>query len=263
MSFILSSDESELLLLLKSQKTVQSLARVLRKDVSVVSRQLKALSQKEEVLQKIDARWKLTPLGERFADWAQESIQAQKTLTKNRTKIRVATTREFASRILAPQIQNLFDLKKTEPEIISDDQRGIESLLLSGKADFGFDCGTPYDPSIAFKTVIAEDLGIVWSPKFSKSKASDVASEFPTEYIHNERNDLSLIFKISKSVTPPKVTASDIATVRAMLVQGLGFSLLPYYTVKDEIKRGELIFAKHKLIEELKYGVWWPRSRTN
>lgn len=146
--------------------------------------------------------------------------------------------------------------------MISDDN-GIESLILNGQADFGFDCKAPYDPSIAFKLVAKEDMGLVCSPKFARNLDDKLLSKYSSQYIHNFRNDLALFYDLIQKTDSPLITAHDIATVRSLLIEGFGWSFLPWYAVQEEVHNKKLLFFNHHKLEQLKYGVWWLRDRKN
>lgn len=256
--FSLSSDDAKLLLTLKRHTTLEQLSIVYRRDPSVISRRLKEIAAKEAVLIKEEGQWKLTPLGEEFANWAHESIQTQKRIIQKRQLIRIATTREFASLILAPNIAQLIDLTKYRVEIIASDE-GVEKALLADKADIGFDCGAPYNPDIAFKSVAPEEMGLVASPAFLKAKGERFY-EKDDEYIHFFRNDMKIFFELTQTNSIPKVTCHDIATARSLALAGLGWSYLPYYTVSNLVKKKKLVYLPHPLIRNLKFGIWWPRQ---
>ena len=258
--FPISSEETELLVNLKTHITVHALAKIYRRDISVLSRKLAALSKSHPVLNKVNGRWVLTNQGENIVNWAQDSLRSLSKTTLTKENIRIATTREFASRVLAHSLSSLFDLNKTAIEIIPDDN-GIEELILNGSADFGFDCDAPFDPLIQFKLVADEDMGIVCAPRFSKKLSDQIISLHPHDYIHNYRNDLAVFYDLIKKTAEPKLIAHDIATVRALCVQGQGWSFLPWYAVQEEVRGGALVFSLHPKLIRLKYGIWWLRDR--
>ncbi len=258
--FPIQSDEIELLLNIKTHKTVDALAKNYRRDISVISRKLTTLSKKYPVLTKQNNKWTITPYGERIILWAQDSLRTLNRSLLQKEKIRIGTTREFASRILSKDLSKLVNLNTTNVEIISDDQ-GIERLILDGQVDFGFDCTTPYDPQIAFKLIAKEDMGLVCSPKYSKTLSNKFISQNSSDYIHNYRNDLNIYYELIQKTDNPKIIAHDIATVRSLLLAEMGWGFLPWYTVEQEVKTQKLIYFESSILEQLKYGVWWLRNK--
>lgn len=62
--FLLASDQLELLLAFAAAPSLAALAEVMAKDASVISRQLTRLADTAPVIEKVNGRWTLTPLGE-------------------------------------------------------------------------------------------------------------------------------------------------------------------------------------------------------
>ena len=59
------------------------------------------------------------------------------------------------------------------------------------------------------------------------------------------------------------LSANDIAVVRTVVKNGHGWSLLPNYTVKEELKRGELAIIPCPKVKTLRFGVWWNRDKVH
>lgn len=133
-------EESAHKLIAGTETKFSDFAQNYQRDASVISRRLKDISFKASVLVKEEGQWKLTDLGQEMADWAQESIQQQQAIMTQKQLIRIATTRQFAALKLAPSLASLLDLTKYRVELVTTDE-GVESLLLSDRADIAFDCG--------------------------------------------------------------------------------------------------------------------------
>jgi len=252
-SFPLSSDDATLLLMLKRFRTLEGIAKNYQRDTSVISRRFKDISFKAAVLVKEEGQWKLTDLGLEMANWAQESIQQQQAIMSQKQLIRIATTRQFAALKLAPSLASILDLTKYRVELLTTDE-GVESLLLSDKADIALDCGAPYSPDIAFKSVAKEDMGIVCT------KQSLKLSGRPENYIHYERNSLNLYFEITQSLQHPFITCNDISSIKSLILAHQGWSILPFYTVDELVRGKKLIWQSHSKIKQLQFGVLWPRK---
>ena len=142
MKFELSSNECEIVYQFERNNSLEELALKLGRDISVVSRNIKSIAEKSDVFEKRNGRWILTEKGQALNKWTEESIYSQRLVLSQQKNITIASTREFASRILMPAIKSLTIDNETTVSIVSSDN-GIEKLLLSGQADFGFDCGRP------------------------------------------------------------------------------------------------------------------------
>ncbi|MBC7714675.1 MAG: substrate-binding domain-containing protein [Rhizobacter sp.] len=260
MKFELSSTECEIVYQFERNQTLEDLAVRLGKDISVVSRNIKGIAEKSDVFEKRNGRWMLTEKGFALNKWTEESIYSQRLVLQQQKSVTIASTREFASRILMPKINNLTGDNETTVSIVSSDN-GIERLLLSGQADFGFDCGRPTDPLIAFKTVARESFALVASKDYiKKNKIKQKSDLNDAEYLHFTRSSLFILGNDDGSKRTFG-TFSDISTLREACKLGHGWTILPYYTVVSELKEGTLkIIPGHKSNHML-FGVWWVRER--
>lgn len=164
--FALTSEQCELLLAFETAPSLEALARALSRDASVLSRQLQRIAQETPALEKTHGRWRLTPLGKQLATWARDAIASQRRALDQPTVIRLASTREFTARVLAPRLGDL--VPETDTTIVSlfAAEEGVERRLLAGEADIGFDCGRPVDPEIRFRQVTPEPFSVVAAPGF-------------------------------------------------------------------------------------------------
>ncbi len=260
-NFAVNSEDCELLLLFNELKSLDKISSTLNKDASVVSRQLKSLALRTNTLEKIDGRWQVSKLGTRLISWATDAIEDQKSSLKGKKNIKIATTREFAARLLIPQIRTLIGEKDVSVSLISSDE-GVENLLLSGKADFGFDCGRPNDPAIAFKKIVKESFVCVAAPKFvakrKVAKFQDLQIDDCLKFMRTELSMLDLEIDTGWYFG----IFSDIASQREAALMGFGWAIIPYYAVAREIEKDELVIIPGKKFEEENYGVWWARSKS-
>lgn len=261
LNFPISSQDCELLLLFGEHKSLEKIANLLDRDASVISRQLKSLALRTQTIEKVEGRWQVSKIGERIILWSKNAIEDQKSSLKGKMNIRIATTREFAARILIPDIRKLVGDKDLTISILSSDE-GVENLLLTGKADLGFDCGRPNDPGIAFKKIIKESFVCVATPKFIlKNKISSYQNLNMDYCLKFVRTEVSLLEQESQKGSYFG-TFSDIATQRQAALMGYGWAIIPYYAVALEIARKELVVISGFKVEEENYGVWWERSQS-
>lgn len=260
MKFELSSTECEIIYQFERNQSLEELAAKLGKDISVVSRNIKSIAEKSNVFEKRNGRWVLTDNGLALNKWTEESIYSQRLVLNQQKNITIASPREFATRILMPEISGFTKNDETTVSIVSSDN-GIENLLLSGQADFGFDCGRPNDPLIAFKSVAKESFALVASKEYiKKNKVKHKSDLSDLDYLHFTRSSLFIMGNDSGNKRSFG-TFSDISTLREACKLGLGWSILPYYTIVNELKEGTLKIIPGHSSKHMLFGVWWVRER--
>lgn len=261
--FILTFEESELLVFLEENQSIELTARAFGKDPSGVSRQLSRIREKfPSALEKVKGKWKITETGKKLNEQTRAAIKIQSDLLSFQTKIRIGTNREFAVRVLAPQLPKLVEELPYQVSI-SSFEGGTEQALLEGKIDIGIDCNRPYSPEIAYKLMVPEPIVAVASKAFLKKHKQQIASEglyfsphlacdrlYPDKIFSEEKNELNVIAEFN-----------DVATTRSACLAGLGWALLPRYAVAQEVEAKQLYILREKNAGQGKYGVWWVRDR--
>ena len=246
----------------EQKSSLMELAQALHKDVSVVSRNLKAVSEKFDVLEKRFGRWVLTEKGKAINAWSKEAIFTQRLTLGQQKSIRIATTREFASRVLLPSTRALIGEEDISVSIVTSDA-GIEKFILTGKADFGFDCGRPQSPSIAFKRLVSERFVVVAAPRFverySIKHFDDLCDQSHLKFMRTEGS----VWDLDVDANQYFGTFGDMSNLREACVLGYGWAVMPYYMVKQEIASGELTQIHGKSFPDQKFGVWWQRGRSS
>lgn len=259
MKFMVSSEDSELLMALLESESLQDLSDLMKRDVSVLSRRLNKLKQETSFLEKQNGRWLLTKEGRLLCEWATKASNEQSLILNKRNKITLATTREFSSRILIPN-WNKIDFSVDQMEILTSDGNS-ENLLLENLAEIVIDCGTPYHPDIRFKKIAKEKMVVVASSQFvKKNKRSKLRGE---DYIHFQRTDINALQEDMNLKLNPKFIFSDLSTLRAALIAHHGWSIIPHYVVKDDLNKKDLIDLNVKLNSPMSFGVWWKKDREN
>lgn len=168
-AYILSSDESELLLAFETASSLEKLSKVLIKDISNISRSLNKIADKMPVVEKKNNRWQLTELGKRFNQHTRDSIQFQKTLLNHQQFLKIGTNREFAARIIGPSLDELEAMFPNTQLRICAFEHGVELALTDGLVDIGIDCERPFSPDISYRICMSEDIVAVCSPNFKKN----------------------------------------------------------------------------------------------
>lgn len=260
-AFGLSSEQCELLLAFEAAGTVTELSRWASRDISVISRQLQRIAEMAPVLEKNQGKWRLSELGRALNLWTREASAAQKRLLKRQQVLRIAATREFAARVLAPQLKDFLDGEGETEIAVLTSERGVEHLLLKGKADIGFDCGRPQDPSLRFRTALAESFVVVGAP--SLLGGCPVAREelLGLPHLQYKRASASRLLRLPTPVPHVLATFDDIASIREAACAGAGWAVLPWYAVRRELETGALVVIPGWDIEPEHFGVWWVRGR--
>lgn len=262
-TFILSSEECELLVAFESAPSLEKLSEYVGRDVSGVSRALSRIAAKIPVIEKQSSRWVLTEQGRQLNQHTRDSINFQRTLFQKQAGLRIGTNREFASRILGKQLPSLIELFPDSQIRIMSFEVGTEQALLDGKIDIGIDCERPFSPDISYKIAIKEPIVAVCSPKFKKSGLKELngKSFFGLPHLLCDRLAPDRILFKSDNVLNIIASFNDIATTRAACEKGLGWALLPTYAVREELESGSLVEIPLADGGESSYGVWWLRGR--
>jgi DNA-binding transcriptional LysR family regulator len=255
MKFLVSSDDCELLLALEKSESLMDLSDLIKRDVSVLSRRLNKIKNETQFLEKRNGSWLLTKEGRLLCDWAKRASNEQALILKRSSTIHLATTREFSARILMPNWKK-FKYPVDQVEIITSDGNS-EQLLLSNIADIVIDCGTPYHPDIRFKKITPEKMVIVASSEFLKKNGKNLKGD---DYIHFQRTDLNALQEDMVLKLNPRLIFSDLASLRSAIIHGHGWSIIPYYVVKDDLKEKALTDMKVKLSSPMSFGVWWKKD---
>lgn len=260
--FGLTSEQCELLLAFETSPSLEALARALGRDASVLSRQLQRIAQDTPALEKTHGRWRLTPLGKQLATWARDAIASQRRALGQPTMIRLASTREFTARVLAPQLGELIRDDDTTIVSLYAAEEGVERRLIAGEADIGFDCGRPVDPEIRFRQVTPEPFSVVAAPSFvNRHKVTQAREVLPLANLQYQRATATGLLGLADDVPNVRATFNDIASAREACCAGLGWAVLPTYSVRRELDAGLLVALPGYEVSEEHFGVWWLRER--
>ena len=259
--FRLDSLSCELLISFSETGSLAALASKMKRDISVVSRQLQRLAQTQPVLEKKGGRWKITPLGQKLVHWSKDAIQSQTSLLLEQIRLTVGTSHEFAARVLVPGMAELFSGEIDVLPSILCAEGSVESLLLSGVIDYGFDCGRPESPFIKFKHARKEPLVLIASPRFIRTqKVRNWEELLGKPHLEYTRISAARVLDLPQELENRVARFSTIASTRSAAICGMGWAVLPSYTIQDELKNGELVsISTPKLLHE-QFGVWWSRD---
>lgn len=262
-SFILSSEECELLVAFESAPSLEKLAESVSRDISNVSRALSRIASKLPVIEKQSGRWILTEQGRRLNQHTRDSVHFQQSLFQKQSWLRIGTNREFSARILGSRIDDLQKLLPNAQIRISAFEAGTEQALLEGAIDIGIDCERPFSPEISYKIAVTEPIIAVRSPSFKKAHQKSIkdGSFFSLPHFLCDRLPPDRILRKSDNKLNVLASFNDIATTRTACENGGGWALLPRYAVRSELDRGALVEIDSSGGGESNYGIWWLRGR--
>jgi DNA-binding transcriptional LysR family regulator len=263
--FLLSDTESEILLQFETSPSLESLSSKIGRDITVISRQLKRISEKADVLTKVSGRWSLTDKGRRFNQATLDFIRVQRGIFSEKYYLKIGTNREFSSRCISRQIVSLQNCFKDAALEILAFEKGTEQALLSGEIDIAFDCGKPFSPEIKYTHVRKETLIPVASAAFIKKhgKVKNVSELSKLQHIYCERLKPDRVANIEWDSVNIAIQTNDIASARAMAIAGIGWALLPDYAIRTEREENLLKPILDQTILLEKYGVWRLRTRSH
>jgi DNA-binding transcriptional LysR family regulator len=261
MSFTLSTEQCELLMAFDAAGSVAGAAKLLRRDESVISRQVKSMAAIAPVLEKSGKSWRISALGKDLVRWSRDSADSQRRLLSQQSSLKIATTHEFSARVLCPNISSLLGKEEVSLSIFTSDD-GIETELISGRADVGIDCGRPYDPIVRFKTVIPEPYTIVAAPAFLKKfPLSTKESLLAAPHLRFNRDSALNLLELDNDLPIIFGSFNSLSSIRAACCAGLGWATLPRYCVASELKSNLLREVKGWSLQPRSFGVWWVRGR--
>jgi len=261
--FPLSSDDCELLLEFELYPSLIELAAKMQRDHSIIARAIKRLSERFPVVEKKNGKWVITELGRRINESSRVALMNQISTLNEQSSIKLGTNREFSSTILVSDFQVLRDIFQNMQISISTYEKGVEKALIDGKIDIGLDCDRPYSPEISYKLVIDEPILAVASKNFIKYFKNEINLGKYTELPHLfcDRLHPDKILSSSENQLLVEACFNDITTTKVVCIQGIGWALLPAYTIKNELHSGKLVQIDPQIFGKSKYGVWWLRSR--
>ena len=261
---LLSDTDIHLLMEFEKNPSIELLARTLAKDGTVISRQLKKISAKADVLVKASGRWKLSPSGIKILQLSRDFIRVQNSILNREKQLRIGTNREFASKVVAQKIPQLQKLLGPCALSLTTYENGVEDALLAGEIEIGLDCGRPWSPDIQFRHCYNEEISAVASPVFFKTHSilaidRKALANLPHIYCHrlSPHRIIAVDFKTSYTT----LATNDIASARAACVASVGWALLPNYAIQDELSTGKLRIIDGLRFTQEKYGVWMVRLR--
>ncbi|CAG9297207.1 LysR family transcriptional regulator [Celerinatantimonas diazotrophica] len=165
---------------------------------------------------------------------------------------------DFMAEKLAPQLAPLLEAG-IRLRMHTGDGPLVTQMLLEGHCDLGISAHPVTDNRLRSETILTDKVVAVAAPAVVErlTKAADFAKALLQEPLLAYNLELSLVddwLEHNRLLTPellPAMVGQDLRAHRSLLVQGVGWSVMPKFLCQKQLKRGEL-----KLISP-------PRSHTD
>ena len=164
-------------------------------------------------------------------------------------RVRVAAATQALVHLFAPLFEEFMDANPLVDLVFrttSSTEQTIEDIL-NGIADVGFASLPVYSPNLEVKELFEDELSLVVCPKHRLAGKRGVAvSELRDEkWILFERGAsirraTDRFFKKLKFEPEMALESNDSYFIKLMIEHGLGISLMPIWTVREELKLGKL-----------------------
>lgn len=196
-----------------------------------------------------------TPFAEDLARQIGDSLdRAEEALAKARARsthvsgvVYVTGPAELMAERIAPALKSLQDAG-LDIRVQLGGKDAIYRSFQNGKVDLAFTASTPNDPQLSAQFVGSERLIAVADPDRARhlSHAPDAAHRLRTEPLLAYDRDLPLIrdWLHANAMSPdglsPQITAPDLRMLRALVIAGSGWSVLPDYLIAQPLAEGKI-----------------------
>ena len=263
--FAISPDDCLILKAFRDSNSLREAATLLNCDPAGLARRVQNISTQYGYLQKINNRWQVTPTGLSLVAWVEESIQSQKNLVLSRQSIRLASTAWFSENQIIPHLPRLKNLLEVDATFsVSTPSRGFEHALTSGLVDFVIVCHPPENPEIEHRQLNLEKWIIIlpssWKKDFKTADLTGLLAKKP--FIrHSALNEDLFLPEIN--IKDSGYSMDHLIGVRSAVINGLGWSVVPRFSVAREIQNDSVIELDYEVqIKDRKVCVWWLRNNS-
>ncbi len=264
--YAIPPDDCLVLLALKDSASLREAARRLSCDPAGLMRKVQRLAQEHGLLQKVRGKWSLTENAQGLIAWTQESILSQKRVLLAEKFVRIASTTWFAERVLIPELPHLSKYFSDKPNIqLSVPEHGFERALAEGDCDFVVACHPPENPVIAHKQIMKESWSIVASGDLASGrKRGQKLTLLDLKDIpfirHSDANPMALFPEELPFEIRFSLSIDNLVGIRAAVLHGLGWSLVPTALVSEEIESLRLEQIGDRFELDRKICLWWLRG---
>jgi DNA-binding transcriptional LysR family regulator len=265
--FIISPDDCLILKAFKDSKSLREAAVLLNCDPAGLARRVQVISNTYGFLQKVNNRWQVTSRGLDLVAWTEVSIQSQKNILSEKNSLRIASRMWFSEEVLMPNLKSLIESFGQNTQFLFSSARKNYALsLIDGSVDFVLACHPPENPEIEHRQVTKEKWSIVTPISWKKDltcKRENVFSELKKRsFIRHQEMNIDLFFPEMAEASASNIVLDNLIGVRAAVMAGHGWSLVPTLLVNQLIKEKKIFEIPFELSgQDRKICVWWLRNR--
>jgi DNA-binding transcriptional LysR family regulator len=196
-----------------------------------------------------DAGRRLQPYAERMLQLADEAKAAVPSAEEPAGPLTIVTPESLCIHRLPPVLAQ-FRARYPRVQVVfrTTDGSDIRRVLNEGRADMGFSYGEPQSlPDLITEPLVREPLALFAHPAHPLTRKTRV----DTRMLHGEtllltevgcvyRERFERVLAASGAHPANTVEFSSIEAIKQCVIAGMGLSLLPEVTVRDELARGRL-----------------------
>lgn len=262
--YIIPPEDCLILKAFKETESLREAAIALKCDPAGLTRRVQHISSEYGLIQKVNNRWQLTSEGVDLVTWTNASIQAQKKILSGKSTLYIASTMWMSEVVLIPNFSKLKKVfEKRTTLSFSVPVKSFENSLIEGSVDFVIVCHPPENPAIEHKKVCDEEWAII-APASWKLKSNTKLEElkkFPFVR-HSEMNTDLFIPELSEERIEADLSIDNLIGIRAAVISGLGWSIVPKILIKEALKDCKLIEISYQFtMNDRKVCLWWHRHR--
>lgn len=240
------------------QGSFTAAARQLELSKSVVSDHIRTLEQRcsARLIERSTRRMRLTQVGEQVLEVAATVVGAARDveaiLEEHREALvgtlRVATTHDLGTRLVAPLLARLAgEHPQLRIDLVCDD---VMRDLIGDRFDVAVRLGAPRDSEFIMRKLGSFGEPIVGAPELAAShpgvtRPRDLAG---APWVRHALVSRGQAFRFRGPRGQTDEIAADVRaqgnsgdSVRALLVGGVGFGVLPQYQIAEDLRRGSLV----------------------
>ncbi len=170
-------------------------------------------------------------------------------------RVRVAAATQALVYLFAPLFEDFMDAFESVELVfrttVSTEQT-VEDIL-NGKADVGFASLAVYSPNLEVEELFSDELVLVVGKKHKLAQTKEISIKnlererwILFERGSSIRRTTDDFFKRKRIEPETALESNDVYFIKIMIEHGLGVSLLPAWSVREEMTRGDLAFVAVK-----------------
>ncbi|QMV13605.1 LysR family transcriptional regulator [Vibrio spartinae] len=175
---------------------------------------------------------------------------------------------DFMAEVIAPRLLPLLQ-SGIRIRMHAGDGDLVHHMLVEGHCDLGFTAHPVTDKRLRSETVMEAPVMAVAAPEVAAriAQAEDLTQALLNESMLTYNLELSVIDRWLKKnhlhlgSHPPALVSQDLRSLRRLLIEGFGWTVMPDYLCHEHIQRGELQQIKAPVADTwLEYYMAWAPS---